>query len=301
MIALTKEKGFVEVYNWDEVFTMPGYTNSLNPKEEELKQILGKYEFSTYQKCGLSNCGTPHGKGYIVETASGKLTNIGNICGKKHFSVEFESLSRDFDRYYRDYKTRERIEIFLRSIDSQFAIVKNIEENFGSIDSAYKIQQFFKSKSKECPETIVQQLAKMIKENDPNIYIDKRLSNKEIELRETIGQKNISRYERVAINRLIGLDFLYDYNDLRLYATEFRKPVEEISKLDINSLTSKKLDYWSKKIGELDGILSQVRKIMQEGQNFLKLENIIKFIPENSDDFKYLLFILNANYSINIK
>lgn len=301
MIALTKEKGFREVSNWEEVFEMPGYTNSLNPKEEELKQILGKYEFSTHQKCGLSNCGTPHGRGYIVETASGKLTNIGNICGKKHFSVEFESLSREFDRYYKDYKAREKIEAFSRNIDSQFSLIKDIEDNFGSIDTAYKLQQFFKSKAKECPETIVRQLAKMLKENDPNIYIDKRLSNKEIDLLETTGQRNISRYERVVINRLIGLDFLYDYNDLRLYATEFRKPVEELSKLDIDSLTSKDLDYWSKKIGEFDGIISQIREIMREGQNFLKLENIIKLVPENSDDFKYLLFILNANYSINIK
>lgn len=303
MIALTKEKGFREVSNWEEVFEMPGYTNSLNPKEEELKQILGKYEFLTHQKCGLSNCGTPHGKGYIVETASGKLTNIGSYCGKKHFSVEFENLSREFDRYYRDYKAREKIETFSRSINSQFAAIKNIENDFGSIDNTYKIQQFFKGKSKECPEIITQKLSKMVKENDPSIYLDKRLSDEEVELRKASGQKNIPRYERIAIDRLTGLPFLHDYNDLRLlYAVEFKKPIEEISILDIDSLISRDLDFWSKKIGELDGTIRRIREVMQDSQDFLKSENIVKIekiIPESSDDFNYLLFILNANYSIN--
>ncbi len=199
MIALTIEKGFREVSTWKEVFEMPGYTNSLNPEKEELKQILGKYEFLTYEKCGLSNCGTPHGKGYIVETASGKLTNIGTICGKKHFSVEFESLSRDFDRYYRDYKARERIEAFSRSINSKSIAIKNIEERYGIIDNAYKMQQFFKNKNKECPKVVIKELEGMIKSNDPNIYTYKRLSGRDIKLRESSGEKNIPRHERVAM------------------------------------------------------------------------------------------------------
>lgn len=301
MIALTIEKGFREVSTWDEVFEMPGYTNSLDPKEEELKQILGKYEFLTYEKCGLSNCGTPHGKGYIVETASGKLTNIGSYCGKKHFSVEFENLSRDFDRYYRDYKARERIETFQKSINSKFSEVASIENDFGSIDTAYKIQQFFKGKSRSYPKTIVQKLSKMVKDNDPNIYIDKILSKEEIDAREASGQKNVSKYERVVADSITGLNFLYEYNDLRLlYVIEFKNSLEEIQKLNVDNLLSKDLDFWSKKIGELDSNIRRIREVMEEGYNFLQLGNMIKITSENSDDFRYLLFILNADYSIQL-
>lgn len=304
MIALTKEKGFREVFSWKEVFEMPGYTNSLNPKEEELKQILGKYEFPTLEKCGLSNCRTPHGKGYIVETASGKLTNIGTICGQKHFSVEFESLSREFDRYYKDYKARERIENFLRNITLQLAKVENIQRSFGSIENSYKLQQFFKSKSKGCPESIVQQLHKMSKANDANIYIYKRLSNKEIELREASGERNTSLYKRISIDSLKGLPFLYDQNDLRLYATNFKRPIEEIQKLEVDKLISKDLDCWSKRIGEIEGTINQIKDIMQHGQEFLASENILKIektVHDYPDDFEYLLFILKAKHSINIE
>ncbi|WP_201565553.1 hypothetical protein [Psychrobacter immobilis] len=302
MIALTLEKGFREVSTWDEVFEMPGYTNSLNPEKEELKQILGKYEFLTYEKCGLSNCGTPHGKGYIVETTSGKLTNIGSYCGKKHFSVEFENLSRDFDRYYRDHKARERIETFQRTINSKLSEVANIENDFGSIDTAYKIQQFFKGKSKNHLKTIVQRLSKMVKDNDPNIYIDKMLSKEEINAREVSGQKNIPKYERVVTDSITGLDFLYEYNDLRLlYVIEFKNPLEEIEKLNVDNLLSRDLDFWSKKIGEIDGNIRRIREVMEEGYKFLQLENMIKITSKKSEDFKYLLFILNADYSIRLK
>lgn len=302
MIALTIEKGFREVSTWNEVFEMPGYTNSLNPEKEELKQILGKYEFLTYEKCGLSNCGTPHGKGYIVETASGKLTNIGSYCGKKHFSVEFENLSRVFDRHYKDYKARERIEAYQKTINSKFSEVYSIENDFGSIDTAYKVQQFFKGKSKNYPKTIVQKLSKMVKDNDPNIYIDRMLSKGEIDAREASGQINVPKYERVIANSITGLNFLYEYNDLRLlYVIDFKNPLEEFQKLSIDNLLSKDLDFWSKKIGEIDGNIRRIREVMEEGYKFLQLGNMIKITPENSDDFRYLLFILNADYSIPLK
>jgi len=302
MIALTIEKGFREVSTWNEVFEMPGYTNSLNPEKEELKQILGKYEFLTYEKCGLSNCGTPHGKGYIVETASGKLTNIGSYCGKKHFSVEFENLSRVFDRHYKDYKARERIEAYQKTINSKFSEVSSIENDFGSIDTAYKVQQFFKGKSKNYPKTIVQKLSKMVKDNDPNIYIDRMLSKGEIDAREASGQINVPKYERVIANSITGLNFLYEYNDLRLlYVIDFKNPLEEFQKLNIDNLLSKDLDFWSKKIGEIDGNIRRIREVMEEGYKFLQLGNMIKITPENSDDFRYLLFILNADYSIPLK
>ena len=302
MIALTIEKGFREISTWNEVFEMPGYTNSLNPEKEELKQILGKYEFLTYEKCGLSNCGTPHGKGYIVETASGKLTNIGSYCGKKHFSVEFENLSRVFDRHYKDYKARERIEAYQKTINSKFSEVYSIENDFGSIDTAYKVQQFFKGKSKNYPKTFVQKLSKMVKDNDPNIYIDRMLSKGEIDAREASGQINVPKYERVIANSITGLNFLYEYNDLRLlYVIDFKNPLEEFQKLNIDNLLSKDLDFWSKKIGEIDGNIRRIREVMEEGYKFLQLGNMIKITPENSDDFRYLLFILNADYSIPLK
>ncbi len=52
----------------------------------------------------------------------------------------------------------------------------------------------------------------MVKDNDPNIYIDKMLSKEEIDAREASGQKNVSKYERVVADSITGLNFLYEYN-----------------------------------------------------------------------------------------
>ena len=100
---------------------------------------------------------------------------------------------------------------------------------------------------------------------------------------------------------ITGLNFLYEYNDLRLlYVIEFKNSLEEIQKLNVDNILSKDLDFWSKKIGELDSNIRRIREVMEEGYNFLQLGNMIKITSENSDDFRYLLFILNADYSIQL-
>ncbi len=88
-----------------------------------------------------------------------------------------------------------------------------------------------------------------------------------------------------------------------MYVIQFKNPINEISKLNINNLTSRELDYWSKAIGEIDGTIDRISEIMQESQAFLKFDNIIKlkklsFITSNDVDF--LLLILKAKYSIDI-
>ncbi|MGP5492685.1 hypothetical protein, partial [Psychrobacter celer] len=61
-----------------------------------------------------------------------------------------------------------------------------------------------------------------------------------------------------------------------LYVIEFKNPLEEIEKLNVDNLLSRELDFWSKKIGEIDGNIRRIREVMEEGYKFLQLENMIK-------------------------
>ncbi len=70
----------------------------MNSSEHQLEAIIGRYSFLDKIKCGLSNCHTPHGRGYIVTTKAGLQTNIGKDCGKTYFGVDFETLPKKFDR-----------------------------------------------------------------------------------------------------------------------------------------------------------------------------------------------------------
>ena len=95
------KKHFVRITTWDDIFKLSGYTDSIDPKREKLKQVITKYELPNKGRCGLSNCRTPHNIGCIVETESGRLTNLGNDCGKKYFGDNFTSLSNKLSKEIR--------------------------------------------------------------------------------------------------------------------------------------------------------------------------------------------------------
>ena len=98
MITLNIEQGLIDLDSWDDLLTRPGFIATLDPKEHELHGVIGRYHEFEKQPCGLTECRTPHLRGYVVTTKEGLLTNIGKDCGKKYFGVEFENMSRDFDR-----------------------------------------------------------------------------------------------------------------------------------------------------------------------------------------------------------
>ena len=46
------------------------------------------------------------------------LTNIGKDCGKTHFGVEFETLSKQLDKDYKESKNREKLDSFNSQVQS---------------------------------------------------------------------------------------------------------------------------------------------------------------------------------------
>src|SRR3546814_6138448 len=96
MITINGEKGFVRIESWDDIESRPGFAKDIDPRSVKLKAIIGSYTFSDYIPCGLSTCHQPHGNGFLVVTVDGRETNIGRICGKRHFSVDFVQMRRVF-------------------------------------------------------------------------------------------------------------------------------------------------------------------------------------------------------------
>lgn len=76
MIVLNNNKELIEIEQWEDILSRPGFTNNLNPESQKLEAIIGKYHFREKIPCGLSNCHTLHAKGYIVVT--------GNEIGRAH-------------------------------------------------------------------------------------------------------------------------------------------------------------------------------------------------------------------------
>ncbi|CAM3462838.1 hypothetical protein PSGL111025_02890 [Psychrobacter glaciei] len=298
---LVNEKYHVKINDWQDIFTMNNYTDSLDPTKEKLKRVINKYTLPTKGKCGLSNCGTAHNNGYIVETDTGKLTNVGHICGKNHFGVSFQTLEKNFNREYRDRQAKEKIASFKSNSNQYLEKVIATENTYGKISHIHKLQQFFTHASKGCPSSILEMIKLMVKNRNPTIYKTIKLSKKEYETLKTSGVKAPSRYKEIPIGTIDGLAFLYNENNLRVYAEDFKNPLDELLNLNISSLSSSQLDRWSKKIGEFDRTINQTHEIMIDSKIFLDRRNILKFrklIPDDDTQFIYLIKILKDQFDI---
>src|SRR3546814_934796 len=128
MITINGEKGFVRIESWDDIESRPGFAKDIDPRSVKLKAIIGSYTFSDYIPCGLSTCHQPHGNGFLVVTVDGRETNIGRLCGKRHFSVDFVQMSRVFLKDLRAQQNREflwELKHRLPSVTAEIDALKN--------------------------------------------------------------------------------------------------------------------------------------------------------------------------------
>lgn len=98
MITLNGEKELTRIHDWADIQARPDFDGQLDPNAHELEAIIGSYALRDKIPCGLSNCRTLHGRGYLVATKDGRTTNIGKDCGRVYFGVDFETMLSQFTR-----------------------------------------------------------------------------------------------------------------------------------------------------------------------------------------------------------
>src|SRR3546814_15780154 len=119
---------YTTLLRYDDIESRPGFAKDIDPRSVKLKAIIGSDTFSDYIPCGLSTCHQPHGNGFLVVTVDGRETNIGSICGKRHFSVDFVQMSRVFLKDLRAQQNRE----FLWELKHKLpSVTAEIDEQIG--------------------------------------------------------------------------------------------------------------------------------------------------------------------------
>lgn len=81
---------------------LPGFIEKVRRGQHRFKGIVGWYNFRETIPCALSDCGTPHNRGYVVEIIAGTkvgYTNIGHICGRQEFGEEFQQAHVAAERF----------------------------------------------------------------------------------------------------------------------------------------------------------------------------------------------------------
>ena len=185
-------RGFVRIDSWDDIESIAGFTTNLDAsKNERLREVIGVYDLGVKIRCGLSNCHTLHNKGYIVETESGAVTNIGNVCGKRIFDVDFKQKKRVFDRDLADSNNREKISAFKSQLEGYFSRLSNLlEGDFGANVLERKLRAF-KGSSYKLPRAVHQFLSQALRTKDFSIYKERIATPAEVELEEISIGRNV--------------------------------------------------------------------------------------------------------------
>lgn len=289
MITLNTERGFENVESWDEILELPGFTVDLNPEHEQLKEIIGRYIFPEKIACGLSVCRQPHGRGYIVTTASGKITNIGNVCGKNHFGVKFDEFSKAFTQALTDHQNREAIASFLFQLEKHRAEISTIRnEEYGG-DWVYLTTRALLEKNHGCPDILVAEINKMVRARNGEIRVPRIANENEITELEVIAGKRLPRPQYVEESKgsLKGIESLYHEHNIReILILDVEPKLAELSDFNIDVATPNELRIWAKWCRELDEKLGRVRKAVSAGRLLLTRENLAQLfdvIPEPKD------------------
>jgi len=277
MIVLNSQKEIIRVENWSDITERVGFSGDLDPAKHTLDSILGRYAFAEKVPCGLSNCHTPHNRGYIVATKEGRETNIGKDCGKTYFGVDFQTLSNKFDRDITEKENREKLWAFFFRSEDVAAQVSGLRSGEYGADWVYK-QCVALQSTRNVPSKIVRKILAMVKAQDPRITREREATEEEVARMEQAQGRRLLGPQVISepLGELRGLEVLYAENNLRsMLIEDVSEKLKELNETKIDSVTYEQLSKWSRWLGSLDVTLDRAASSVQSGRRFLTQENLL--------------------------
>jgi hypothetical protein len=302
MITLNIERGLVRIASWDDIESVPGFTVGIDPATVKLKEIIGSYTFDAFIPCGLSTCRQPHASGFLVAAADGRVSNIGRICGKKHFDVEFTQMSRVFLAAVRAQQNREflgELKNRLPGITAEVVAIRT--EKHGAAWINTRINQLT-GKSSALPTPIINAVRQAVRRGDATLIIERAATKQEREERSAaVDVKGLEHLRRNVpfvvedrVGQLDGFLALAPGNGLREILGTIEPFLTDLAEADIENLPDKQLRELSKVGGELDANLERLRSVVAAGRRLLALHNIRqleRFATSSADNRLFAAFL----------
>jgi hypothetical protein len=283
MITLNGDKELIRVETWEEIQARPDFDGQLNPSAHELASIIGSYVFTDRIACGLSNCRTPHGRGYLVVTKDSHVTNIGKDCGARYFGVDFEDMSHQFDRDIAAKENRERLWSFafrLDTVSAEVARIRNGDSSVPGADWLYKRSRALLNLSHGCPDIVVRRVIQMLRTGTFEVLIQREATSEEVARAEGATGRSVKRphYIEGSAGYVAHLDALRTENDLReMLVLDLEENVKAFSQLDIDLLSHAQLQQWAKWAGSVDAVLERADAVVPKYRELLRPRNLSTF------------------------
>lgn len=277
MIVLNNNKELIRVAVWAEIEARPGFTTNLNPKNHELEAILGRYAFTDRIRCGLSDCHTPHIRGYIVSTKDGRETNIGKDCGKNYFGVDFETLTRQFDQDITDKENRERLWSLRFRLEELKGQIANLRGQPRGADWVYRTSRPLVESGRSLPNELVRRISAMVKTRQNIVVTEREATEGEVEQMEASRGRKLPRpqYVEQPIGQVEGIQAHFPENDLRqLLVIDIEQELRAFESKNIDELSSRDLTHWNKWASSIDPAIERASLSVAAGRRLLIAENL---------------------------
>ena len=296
MIVLNTAKELVRLESWDDIEGRPGYSDELDPSQHKLSSIIGQYAFQAQIRCGLSNCHTPHNRGYLVVTQSGRETNIGKDCGKRYFGVDFENLAVRFDRDMREKLARENVGNFLLRLDETQQRLKDVLDGDRAGAWVYKTSRPLLESARGVPSDIVRAVAAMLKNGQSLLTKDRPATERETQIAEAGGTR-VKRPHMITepIAEIRGLEALREENNLRkLLMVDLDTNLKALEGSDVDTMQPADVMRWSKWVNSVDAGFDRAEAAIRSGHELLTVENLRPFeeiLKEPADRQRFNAFL----------
>lgn len=283
MIYLLEGEEFAEVDSWQTICERPNYLENLIAQDRRLEKIIGYYELPNKVKCGLSNCHTPHFRGYVVETDNGSETNIGNACGKRYFDVQFETMSSEFLNSLELAKAKIFIKENKGNVFEYWQVVNSLAVGAKNVGWAINLRAQI-TDPEVIGESAYRALRQMQANNTGNVTISRPPTKKEIELAQTSGQPIPSAID-VVVGFISNIDFLSPDNNLSdLYENQLRGTVKSLEGADPEKMSRTQMRPIVNGINALNSRMDNAKKIINQARDFFTKDNLSQLLSALEDN-----------------
>jgi hypothetical protein len=265
---------------WEDMTSRQAFSYTVHSKDELAKVVAPYRHLKPMMPCGLTDCGTPNASGYLIRTSDGRETNIGAICGKKHFP-EFHAQAVQIDAIARERELRQRAAAAQKDADLIESEVAEIRADPHGAQWVERCVRRLRKALLDIHESLPSALNRRAANNNADVNIVRRKSKSERQgdIRVTgTGQTQVSResgYAEQRVGRFAGLDVFLKHRDLKhLLVDGALAHAAALRKCDPDQDRYKDLARLMKAHGEIEAFYQGARWAVEAGRLFFTQNNL---------------------------
>lgn len=264
-------KTLVTVGSWAEMYERVGFQQYADPERVTLKNVIGWYSLPTLGPCALTSCRTKHLRGYIVDLGDGRETNIGNICGHKHFGLVFKRAKEAFHTELNAQRFREQIGAKQHEVPALLTRLSQLRAGDYQADDCYR--KMNRQMSQLFDEQTSRALKRKAGRGDNRIVRSVALTADEKEM--GLGFTAEQQYREELVGTVNGIQAANTYARLSPRKLDvLQAEIEAFATLDPESLTHKQLQQHARWMNRVDRMFADLDETLADCQRFLVPENL---------------------------